>query len=242
MKTWLISDTHFNHQNIATYCQRPDNFTELIVRNWQNKVHPNDMVIHVGDVFIGKPDGWRQIYPLLPGRKVLVRGNHDKHPSLWWMENGFDIAIDAMIFRHTWITHRPAQSLPKHTYLNIHGHLHNIWHGFHKDEPDTRVINNQGRLHNRWQRLFAVEYADYGPVEFEDFLAHPDKYQARGPAAEAEADYEAQVFQDEKEAKRKERLANHICKSDKCRCPKAEANRTPEMIAENYSPSPMERD
>jgi calcineurin-like phosphoesterase family protein len=224
MKTWLISDTHFNHQNIATYCQRPDNFTELIVRNWQNKVQPDDMVIHVGDVFIGKPDGWRQIYPQLPGRKVLVRGNHDKHPSLWYMENGFDIAVDAMIFRHTWITHRPAQSLPKHTYLNIHGHLHNIWHGFHKDEPDTKVINNRGKLNNPWQRLFAVEYTDYGPVEFEDFLAHPDKYQARGPAAEREYQSASAKAMAEKEMKRQERLMNHVCKTVFCQCGKSPKN------------------
>jgi calcineurin-like phosphoesterase family protein len=220
MKTWLISDTHLNHDAIVTYCDRPDNFTDLIVQNWQNKVNPNDLVIHVGDVFIGKPDGWRKIYPLLPGRKILVRGNHDKHPSLWWMENGFDIAVDAMIFRHVWITHRPAESLPKHTYLNIHGHLHNIWHGFHKDEPDTQVVNRRGRLYHSWQRLFAIEYTDYSPVEFETFLAHPDKYQARGPAAAKQAALEAVVDQARKEERRAERLANHVCTTVFCQCGK----------------------
>jgi calcineurin-like phosphoesterase family protein len=224
MKVYLVSDTHFNHAKIETYCKRPENFTELIIHNWQRIVKPEDLVIHIGDVFIGKAEGWKQIYPLLPGKKILVRGNHDKHPCLWYMENGFDIALDAMIFRHTWITHRPAQSLPKHTYLNIHGHLHNIWHGFHKDEPDTRVINNQGRLHNRWQRLFAVEYTNYGPVEFEDFLAHPDKYQARGPAAEAEAYSQEQDTLAEKEEKRRQRLMNHICKTVFCQCGKSPKN------------------
>lgn len=220
MKVYLISDTHFNHQKIGTYCQRPDNFTELIIRNWQNKVRPDDMVIHVGDVFIGKPEGWRAIFPLLPGRKVLVRGNHDKHPCMWWMENGFDIALDAMIFRHVWITHRPAQFLPPHTYLNVHGHLHNIWHGFHKDEPDTQVVNRRGRLHNPWQRLFAIEYTDYGPVEFEHFLAQPDRYQARGPAAEAKAKYEEEAAVIERVNKRALRLQNHVCTSDRCQCGK----------------------
>lgn len=220
MKIYLVSDTHFNHANIETYCQRPENFTELIIRNWQNKVHPDDLVIHVGDVFIGKPEGWRAIYPLLPGKKILVRGNHDKRPCLWYMENGFDLALDAMIFRHCWITHRPAQSLPKHTYLNIHGHLHNIWHGFHKNEPDTQRINNQGRLHHRWQRLFAIEYTDYSPVEFEEFLANPGKYQARGPAAEAKIALEDKQADVDREHKRQERLLNHVCKSDKCQCQK----------------------
>jgi calcineurin-like phosphoesterase family protein len=220
MKVYLISDTHFNHTKIETYCDRPEDFTELIIRNWQNTVQPNDLVIHVGDVFIGKVEGWKAIYPLLPGRKVLVRGNHDKHPLLWWMENGFDFACDSMVFRHVWITHRPAQSLPKHTYLNLHGHLHNIWHGFHKDEPDTEKINRAGKLYNPWQRLFAIEYTDYRPVEFEHFLNDPDRYQARGPVAAKQAVLEAQIDQARKEEQRALRLAEHVCKTDKCRCPK----------------------
>jgi hypothetical protein len=126
-----------------------------------------------------------------------------------------------MIFRHVWITHRPAQSLPPHTYLNIHGHLHNIWHGFHKDEPDTRFINRAGRLQNRWQRLFAVEYTDYRPVEFEHFLSDPDRYQARGPVAAESARYEALVEKVKKEEKRVARLAGHVCKTDKCQCKNA---------------------
>jgi calcineurin-like phosphoesterase family protein len=220
MKVYLISDTHFNHTKIETYCDRPSDFTERIIRNWKNIIQPTDLIIHVGDVFIGKVEGWESIYPQLPGRKVLVRGNHDKHPLAWWMEHGFDFACDSMIFRHAWITHRPAHSLPKHTHLNIHGHLHNIWHGFHRDEPDTRVINKQGRLHNSFQRLFSVEYTDYKPVEFEHFINDPDRYQARGPVAAAAAQYEALIDQTEKEEARATRLANHVCKTDKCQCGK----------------------
>jgi calcineurin-like phosphoesterase family protein len=33
MKVYLISDTHFNHANIATYCDRPADFTDIIIRN-----------------------------------------------------------------------------------------------------------------------------------------------------------------------------------------------------------------
>jgi hypothetical protein len=32
--------------------------------------------------------------------------------------------------------------------------------------------------------LFAIEYTGYKPVEFDKFIAKPDKYQARGPNAE----------------------------------------------------------
>ena len=35
MKFYLISDTHFNHAKLETYCQRPANFTELLIKNWR---------------------------------------------------------------------------------------------------------------------------------------------------------------------------------------------------------------
>jgi calcineurin-like phosphoesterase family protein len=222
MKVYLISDPHLNHHKIETYCDRPSNFTDLIVKNWQNTVQPTDLVLCLGDVFIGPATGWKAIYPLLPGRKILVRGNHDWHHNCkWWMENGFDFACDAISFRHVWLTHKPSGHLPNGCDLNIHGHLHNIWHGFHKGEPDTAKITQAGRLRNTWQRLFAIEYTDYRPVEFEHFVNNPDRYQARGPVAAAAARYEALIDQTQKEEKRSARLAGHVCKTDKCQCKNA---------------------
>lgn len=185
MRTLLTSDTHLNHSNIATYCQRPENFTEIIVKRWKERVKPEDIVIHLGDVFIGKPDGWKAIYPELPGRKILVRGNHDRHHSLpWWMDNGFDFACDSMIFRGCWLTHEPAAALPESCNTNIHGHLHNIWDGFYPNGSVNAADEEQMRLRNElkypWQRLFAIEYTNYCAIEFDEFLAHPDKYKARG--------------------------------------------------------------
>jgi calcineurin-like phosphoesterase family protein len=184
MKVYLIADTHFNHAKIKTYCQRPDNFTELLIKNWKQTVQPTDLVLHLGDVFIGPSAGWKEIYPQLPGRKGLIRGNHDRnHSNTWWMENGFDFACDSMIFRHVWLTHEPAKELPAGTDINIHGHLHNIWHGFHRNsEPGTPEYDSfvNKRLYHPWQRLFAVEYTNYRPVDFEKFLSKPDNFHARG--------------------------------------------------------------
>jgi len=188
MKVYLISDTHFNHQNIATYCDRPANFTDLIVKNWAVIVKPEDMVVHLGDVQIGKKSDQHDILSGLPGRKVLIRGNHDRQWSnTRWMQAGFDFACDSMIFRNCWLTHEPAQSLPEGTTLNLHGHLHNIWDGFHPNDPKEdkyfaeTLLTMHKQLHNPWQRLFAIEYTSYRPVEFDKFVSQPDKYQARGP-------------------------------------------------------------
>lgn len=169
----------FKHANMKTYCDRPSDFTERIIKNWHNLVSPEDLVIHLGDVAIGKREDWGWIIPSLPGKKVLVRGNHDDSKSCdWWMsEGGFDFACDSMIYRGQWLTHKPSDFMPPGCTYNIHGHLHNIWHGF---TPNGGLPEGEKKLEHPWQRLFAIEYTDYLPVIFEKFISHPDKYNARG--------------------------------------------------------------
>ena len=176
MKYFLISDTHLNHANISTYCDRPENFTELILKRWNERVRPEDTVIHLGDVAIGPRKHIAEQIRLLNGKKILVRGNHDLHSSVgWWADNGFDFACDGMVFKGCLLTHHPALSLPRSCKINIHGHLHNIWHGF---TPNGRKPTEP---HLPWHRLFAIEYTSYYPIRFDDFVSHPDRYQARGP-------------------------------------------------------------
>ncbi len=203
MKVYLISDTHLKHAKMETYCQRPPDFTERIHRNIMNTVKPEDTLIHLGDVGINKAEDWEWMLHLWPGRNILIRGNHDRAKSCtWWMEHGFDFACDSMIFRQVLLTHEPAnaiiksdghrpygaleEGLPDGCTLNVHGHLHNIWDGFHSPERLERDkellgIDPTKQLKHKWQRLFAVEYTNYMPIEFDKFISNPDKYKARGP-------------------------------------------------------------
>jgi calcineurin-like phosphoesterase family protein len=203
MNVYLISDTHFKHEAMKTYCDRPPDFTERTHRNVMNTVQETDTLIHLGDVGIGKYDDWQWILDAWKCRKILIRGNHDRaHSCTWWMEHGFDFACDSMVFRNVLLTHEPAnaviksdghrpygaleEGLPEGCVLNVHGHLHNIWDGFHRPERIERDkellgIDFTKRLKHPWQRLFALEYTDYRPVEFNKFISHPEKYQATGP-------------------------------------------------------------
>jgi calcineurin-like phosphoesterase family protein len=206
MNVYIIADTHLKHANMETYCQRPPDFTERIHKNIMNTVKADDLLIHLGDVGINKFEDWGWMVHAWPCRKVLVRGNHDRAKSnTWWMEKGgFHFACDQMVFRNVLLTHEPANAvvnsngykpygamewgLPEGCVLNVHGHLHNIWDGFHSAERLERDkallgIDPTKQLKYKWQRLFALEYTNYGPVEFNKFIAHPDKYQATGPRA-----------------------------------------------------------
>jgi calcineurin-like phosphoesterase family protein len=188
MRYLILSDSHLKHEKMLTYCQRPEGFTELIHKNCMNRLGLDTTLIHLGDVGISNPKDWIWMVRLWPGRKILIRGNHDRKKSCaWWVETaGFDACCDGMLFRGCWLTHEPAQSLPEGAYLNVFGHLHNIWDGFHRDEDGNRVPSDNVRAKPQalkwpWQRLFALEYCNYAPIEFEHFISHPDKYQSRGP-------------------------------------------------------------
>lgn len=205
MNTYVVSDTHFMHQSdvMKTHCKRPDGFSELIEKRWNQTVRPEDTVIHCGDVVIGPKRLAKELLDRLNGRKILVRGNHDRDKSVsWWMENGFAFACDSFVMRNVLFTHEPAnaiiksngnrpyemleESLPEGCTVNIHGHLHNVWDGFMNEERWKRDkellgIDFKTRLRYPWQRLFAIEYTEYRPVELNKFLAHPERYQATGP-------------------------------------------------------------
>lgn len=78
---FVISDTHWFHDNIIGFCDRPVNHDELMVTRWNETVQPSDLVLHLGDVC--KMNGaarerWRdEVAPLLNGTKLLILGNHD---------------------------------------------------------------------------------------------------------------------------------------------------------------------
>jgi uncharacterized protein len=84
---WAIADTHLSFgkpKDMARFGERWEGHPHTIALNWKKQVAANDVVLIPGDV------SWAQtvnkvIADLawlseLPGRKVLLRGNHDH----WW--------------------------------------------------------------------------------------------------------------------------------------------------------------
>ena len=58
---WFTSDTHFGHENIIKYCDRPfasvEEMDEALIARWNEVVCPSDTVWHLGDFTLG--DVWR---------------------------------------------------------------------------------------------------------------------------------------------------------------------------------------
>ena len=80
-KIWFTSDTHFFHDKVVEYCQRPfasvEEMNEELIARWNSVVHRDGIVFHLGDFCFGKPDKWNCILDRLKGRIYLVLGNHD---------------------------------------------------------------------------------------------------------------------------------------------------------------------
>lgn len=94
---WIITDTHFDHHAMIKSCGRPENFDSIICQNWQEKVKAQDTVIHLGDC-AWRPEGMKRLLGL-PGKKILVRGNHDDKSPEKYMEMGWDFACDSIVMK-----------------------------------------------------------------------------------------------------------------------------------------------
>lgn len=133
---WVISDTHFQHQNIIKYCDRPfetyQEADERMIENWNKVVKPGDKVYHLGDVYFGNAQTAWDLLARLNGQKRLILGNHDngkdqvlqkifKKIEVWRMFPEFGLLL----------THVPVHEStlgrgmgPSEKMLNIHGHIH----------------------------------------------------------------------------------------------------------------------
>jgi len=84
-ETFVVADTHFDHNNIIKYCLRPfirsweRQMNEVLINNWNNIVRPNDKVYFLGDLVYGrKSRPPRYFLEKLNGDIEFVRGNHDR--------------------------------------------------------------------------------------------------------------------------------------------------------------------
>lgn len=81
-KLFFTSDTHFYHENIIKYCDRPfENVWEMnkvLVENWNNKVPKDGIVFHLGDVSLRGTNKLSDLLYSLNGEIHLIKGNHEK--------------------------------------------------------------------------------------------------------------------------------------------------------------------
>ena len=81
MTTWFTADTHFGHENVIQYCQRPfasaTEMDEQLIENWNNSVESNDIIYHLGDFTLLGKDPAEVYFQRLNGRIHIIPGGHD---------------------------------------------------------------------------------------------------------------------------------------------------------------------
>lgn len=134
-QTFLTADTHFGHAGIMAMSGRPfssvEEHDELLIQSWNAVVRPKDEVWHLGDFAMGSsPERCAQIFRRLRGRKILVRGNHDRARTLalGWHER-YDLATPKLGGRRWVLCHYPMRAWPgawrgaRHAFGHTHGLL-----------------------------------------------------------------------------------------------------------------------
>ena len=117
---WVWSDLHLGDVDALTFFGRPfrsvDEMDGMLVEQWRFSADEGDLVVCLGDV--GTMPSLAGI-EALPGRKVLVFGNHDRSAR------GFDVVCGSA-YSHgdpLLLTHAPLRRFPPEC-VNVHGHLH----------------------------------------------------------------------------------------------------------------------
>ena len=163
-ETFLISDTHFGHNNILTFKKQDGSLLrsfnniwehdEFLIEKWNSVVKQQDKVYHLGDLGFKTFTYLSTILSRLNGTKVLIKGNHDNFKLSQYAQFFKDIrathTLDKLILSH----------IPIHPYSldrwqgNLHGHLHS------NKIDDPRYMN------------LCVEQINYTPVSFDTIRKH----------------------------------------------------------------------
>lgn len=164
---FVISDTHFGHENTCTKFKREDGsplrpfanaaeMDEAMVERWNAVVKPHDTVYHLGDVVINKK--FLPILTRLNGKKKLIMGNHDifgidEYRKYFYEVASYRVFVDDFVFSH--IPLHP-DCVSDRFKVNVHGHLHANQIMRHMQEPDPRYL------------CVCVEHTDYAPLSFDE--------------------------------------------------------------------------
>ncbi|MFH0836999.1 MAG: hypothetical protein V1870_02630 [Candidatus Aenigmatarchaeota archaeon] len=156
-KYFFISDTHFDHEKIIEYCDRPftnvKEMNQTIINNWNSAVQKEDTVFHLGDISLGRHKRSIDFFlSQLSGNIILLKGSHDSGQK--------NIAY-SWYFRTPhhkfFLIHNPkdfeGMYLDEKSWI-VHGHKHN----------KTPLVGKNRRIN------VSVENINYTPIELNELI------------------------------------------------------------------------
>ena len=130
---FYIADWHYGHNNILAIDNRPfvtiEQMNTSLVDRWNAAVTPADTVYVLGDMFWSGETKAIPVLDSLSGKKILIRGNHDKCKNSEFRER-FDQISDYLEItdgdRHVVLCHYPMPCFKNHFHgwYHLYGHVH----------------------------------------------------------------------------------------------------------------------
>ena len=157
MNVFVISDHHFYHENIITYCNRQFNslreMNYIMIEKWNSVVKKHDTVLHLGDFSFGNKKMVKDIRRKLNGKIYMVKGNHDKHGIGWYNDVGITMFKKPFMISNFLFSHASKHDIEENI-INIAGHSHN----------KIPLLTE-----NKWYNV-SVENLNYTPIKLKDLL------------------------------------------------------------------------
>lgn len=123
---WFCSDLHFGHKNIGRFREPCGVSSEVenrekIKDDWNSNVTKKGIVYVLGDACFTMDTV--EEFGALPGRKILVRGNHDNLDTQVYLKY-FESVEGILKYKEFWMTHAPIHPNELRGRVNLHGHVH----------------------------------------------------------------------------------------------------------------------
>ena len=146
---YWTADLHLSAKNTIEYCNRPyksiNHMNEGLIKNINDRVEPEDTLIHVGDFFMlqnevkHKPSYYES---LINCNIVHIMGNHDWNNSVKGCIESATVKIcgKTAYVKHIPPTKEELNNLPKIVNLVICGHVHDKWKSIVELTDDMRFI------------------------------------------------------------------------------------------------------
>ena len=141
MASWFTADLHLNHENIIRHCNRPFRTSQEMdghyIASLREHVAAEDDLWILGDFAFARNAGDRDrvchLFDQIPGRRHLVRGNHDHKATLrldWTSVS--DIAEIEEEGQRLVLCHYPMTTWNRARYgaIQLFGHVHDALAGF----------------------------------------------------------------------------------------------------------------
>ena len=173
-KLFFTSDSHFGHNNIIRYCNRPfasvKEHDEALIENWNKVVSPDATVFHLGDFAFAGSDYTTEILSRLNGHIILIKGNHDNFQSsvLDKFEEVYPQLHIEIGKKSIYLNHYPfatyAGMYRKNATIQLFGHIHSGPASL--SGKDTSRLDNL----NPHQLDVGMDNFNYTPVSWQQVL------------------------------------------------------------------------